>query len=670
MKKNNKQFSFVQEQNRSSWERDNHKEVMEIKAPVDRMIYKSKEEILDPLIKSYNEFQTNEELYTKDDFIVYTSYPELFIKDSMHASERDIEIQIIKTRTSTKTISNKQACFMPGCPGTIYKHGENWYGRCKILACKAIAFFFQPEALQESFINNDSDTIMVNLGGFGSGKTTASAAKVFRHMLNIPHARVLAFAQTLDQLFNVGKSELDKFIPPELIAKTKNNLITLTNGSKILFIASDLEDKIRGYNLTMAWVIEFNKVKLGIPRQLEQRIRSANADYYDLNEDGTIKMELDKNGTPRVKVLRRYHQLILESNPDPSSTPIQYYFQRATKFISTSNVVDPRTYKYALTKREVGKAKIAIYSSTILDNPYISEEQSLNMQALNSREYEVLVRANLAIKDGLVYPKAKKAIVPRFKIPDNWPRVYTLDFGGGHAPTVMSSFALDIRDPKNIKAYLYDVYKKIDASLTVHIPELYTRIYGSIRNRKPFWPVYAILGDPSGVRKTEGADESPFEKLRAHGIIVSKADNKKKNKVTGEKIIELGGIDVTNDVFEKGQLMIFSDLDEAIYELENLKYEIIEKSLGEESFIKDKKETGSRDDVADTIRYFAKWLDKFITDGNAQPIITQFQKETINLENQMVRNGNQVFIQVPNAEITTLEELNGIQSKRVVITRR
>jgi hypothetical protein len=55
------------------------------------------------------------------------------------------------------------------------------------------------------------------------------------------------------------------------------------------------------------------------------RIRSDNAIVYELDEQGNRTFATDKFGTPRVKTLHNYCQLILESNPDPNSDTLRQY---------------------------------------------------------------------------------------------------------------------------------------------------------------------------------------------------------------------------------------------------------------------------------------------------------------------------------------------------------
>lgn len=434
------------------------------------------------VIKS-NSNETYFTAYTKDNKSVYVSFDTKHLKrDTITTPTRTVDITVFERSQHFKSPVSSMECFIDGCPGTIHRRGDNWYGYCDEFSCQSIGFFFTPEPIQEHFINNDLYTIFLNIGMFGSGKTTMSAAKMFRHMLHVDRAFVLCVAQTLNQVIDVGYHEFIKFVPDVIIAKKTKYMVQLTNGSKIIFVASDKEDKIRGYNLTAGWGIEVNKLKPSFVNQLIQRIRNSNAVAYAKDANGQSIFEPDAKGIMRIKVLCSYQNIILESNPDAASSVINHYFTHANAFFSTTNVVDPRSYKSSMAHKQPGEDKIAVYSSTVDDNPYIPVNRANAMKALPAREYEMKVMCNLALKDGLVYDKAHLAICERFPIPKDWPRIFGADFGGGRHPTVLVAAAVD---PKDYTCYVYDVYKHIDSAPVVHAPRMYAMVYGDVNALVP-----------------------------------------------------------------------------------------------------------------------------------------------------------------------------------------
>lgn len=189
----------------------------------------------------------------------------------------------------------------PVCGGTVKVHESVFYGRCD--TCLATIIDYKPAKHQVNF-HKSKAKYRLNIGGYGSGKTTMDAAEIAAHALSVPNGRTLITAQTLQQIREAVLPELEKFLPPWFFKKppTKTPLpkYYLTNGHEIIVYASDDEEKIRSLNLTAFWIVEASGVKFEIFTQLQTRLR---------NRAAIVK---DKNG---YEIEHRFMGIV-ESNPE------------------------------------------------------------------------------------------------------------------------------------------------------------------------------------------------------------------------------------------------------------------------------------------------------------------------------------------------------------------
>lgn len=162
----------------------------------------------------------------------------------------------------------------PLCGGEIKVHESVFYGRCD--TCLATLIDYKPAPHQVNF-HKSKAKFRLNIGGYGSGKTTMGAAEISNHAFGVSNGRTLITAQSLQQVREAVLPELEKFLPPWFILKqTKTPLpkYTLTNGHEIVVYASNDEEKIRSLNLTAFWIIEASGVAYNIFTQLQTRLRN------------------------------------------------------------------------------------------------------------------------------------------------------------------------------------------------------------------------------------------------------------------------------------------------------------------------------------------------------------------------------------------------------------
>ena len=190
------------------------------------------------------------------------------------------------------------------CPmcgsGTIKVHDSVFYGRCD--SCLATLIDYKPLPHQVKF-HESKAKFKLNIGGYGSGKTTMGAAEITNHALSVANGRTLITAQSVQQVKEAVLPELEKFLPVWFIAKATETPLpkyTLTNGHEIVVYASNDEEKLRSLNLTAFWIIEASGVDYSIFTQLTARLR---------NRAAVVK---DKTG----KEIEHNFLGIVESNPE------------------------------------------------------------------------------------------------------------------------------------------------------------------------------------------------------------------------------------------------------------------------------------------------------------------------------------------------------------------
>lgn len=618
--------------------------------------------------KPVGKVQTNEECWVGFYNSLYCSKPELVNTSretiSIVDKQKVVEFNILYRDTTYEFAPEVMDCYRPSCSGTITKKGNNWYGYCDNKKCQAIFIFFKPSVYQEMIINNDIDTILLSLGGYGSGKTVASAAKVFRHMLEVRGASVLALAQTLEQVDKNAVTELIRFIPPKLIAKRTKNFIQLTNGSHIIFLASDKEDKIRGFNLTMAWGVEVNKIKYSVIEQLESRIRHENAQVFNLDSEGKKQQVVDSDGVRSVDVIKSYNQIILESNPDPSSRTLQLYWTRSTRFVATQTVKNPKEYIPFLTGTGKG-FKVCTYLTNGFDNIFLSKDFKDNLNAKSDKVRKIYMDCDLSVKEGLVYPKYINAIVPYGQAPEiqpHWPRGFAADFGGGSGPTVLVAFACN---PVTNVWYVYDIYSKVDSSVAAHVDGFINLIFGNSNTYKAPWPIMFLVGDPKGNTREVGNTETVFEQYARYGISFTKANNSK-----GSRQLDTNGITITNDLMEIGKLKIISNekTQLLIKQMATIAYKVQPaKGLDEGKILDVIEVTPFRDDEVDATRYASVEINKLLKNSNALPIISVVQKMAQNSSTINTYNGR---VSITGKSYINVSKRHNLEEPKIYVPKR
>jgi len=431
------------------------------------------------------------------------------------------------------------------CPvchtGEVKVKDNVFYGKCD--NCGATLIDYKPLPHQYAFHKSNAK-YRLNIGGYGSGKTTASCAEVANHCLEIPNAQVLITAVTIKQVKDAVLPELMKFLPPWFLKKVVNHPtpeITFTNGSKILVYSSDNADNIRSLNLTGFYIEEASGVKYAIFDQLMTRLR---------NNAGVIKDEMGR------EIGQRFMG-ILSTNPEDGWVKDDFLLRSSKIFTSPS--ININVYK-PLMHSKLEKHFHSFVSST-RDNINLSATFIEGMCAGKSERWiRKYVDCYLDNKEGAVYPDYTKHIVEPFPIPKDWKRVVGFDPGFAD-PTAIPKGAVD---PRTGIIYFYDDYEEPEQSVTYHAE----RLAEDLRGLTLLIPIQA---DPSVQKRNDrdGISYASYFKQRS-GYYLEPANND-----------ILYGIEKVRDYMDNGKLKFFSNLNKLKKEAVNYTYRKTENNTND-----------------------------------------------------------------------------------------
>ena len=408
----------------------------------------------------------------------------------------------------------------PLCGGEVKVHESVFYGRCD--TCLATLIDYKPCAHQVDF-HKSKAKFRLNIGGYGTGKTTMDAAEIAMHVFSVANGRTLITAQSLQQVREAVLPELEKFLPPWFFAKnpTKTPLpkYTMTNGHEIIVYASDDEEKIRSLNLTAFWIVEASGVDYKIFTQLQTRLR---------NRAAVIK---NKEG---YEIEHKFIGIV-ESNPEEGWIRDEFLL-RSGKIFASKNV-DVSSYDKLKTKRP--ESSYHSFLSATVDNKYLPKTFISDMCVGKSEKWiRKYIYCYLEVKEGAVYPEFVDNIVDPFPIPKDWVRIFGFDKGWSDA-TCLACGAID---PNSGICYIYDEYYESQKAITYHARRIKEMIDGCIMYK-------GIQADPS-VRNKSDRDGVSYQQYfyQVSGVWLEEGNN-----------AIMDGIDRVRDFMYMGKLKFFAN---------------------------------------------------------------------------------------------------------------
>jgi phage terminase large subunit len=430
--------------------------------------------------------------------------------------------------------NNERGYDCPVCnEGEIWIKDNVFYGKCN--HCNATLMDYEALPHQLAFHLSNARYRM-NIGGFGSGKTTAVSAEFAAAAMEIPNGRGVIVAVTTDQVINTVIPELEKFLPPWFIETKRMKpypYYKLTNGHEIMVYPSDDQQKIRSLNLTEWYIEEASGVDYAIFDILTTRLR---------NKAATVT---DKSG----KVIGFRGRGMISSNPESSWIKDDFLLKSGKVFASPS--IDLSVYK-PLMKRKERISDYHTFISSTRDNHHLHPGYIQSTIAGKSpawvRKY---IDCYLDFKDGVVYPDFIKNLVEPFPVPREWKRIFALD-PGFNDPTAFVAGAID---PHDGTVYIYKDYKVAEQPISYHAAQIKPMVEG-------FEKVFPIQADPS-VKKRNDRDGTAYAQYfkNISGLTLEPANND-----------ILYGIEKVRDYMFAGKLKFFNDLDALIDEANRYMY--------------------------------------------------------------------------------------------------
>lgn len=296
------------------------------------------------------------------------------------------------------------------CNSVVYKPKNSFISQCEV--CKTLISFFKPSPIQLA-ASLSRNKILLNLGGYGSGKTTISAYILSSMMRQIPKSRIVCVAQTKQQLERTAILELEKFIHKSEFKQKKQYYWEFINGSVVEFWPSDDAEKLKSLNVNFVWLVEATNYKMKlIYDQAISRIRAENGFIYNYDDDGNIVMKKTKKGVIKPDLVDSMNMVLVEANPlDGSWTNHLAY--TAHTVIHTPNVRG-----LDILKQQVHPTKghdedddidvnvdVACVLNATCDNPLLPASYMVDLRGtVNTQEdYDRIVYCDITSKKGLVF---------------------------------------------------------------------------------------------------------------------------------------------------------------------------------------------------------------------------------------------------------------------------
>jgi len=414
----------------------------------------------------------------------------------------------------------------PMCGETISIVPNTFYGRCP--ACQATLIDYKPKPHQENFHKSNAQ-IRLNIGGFGSGKTTMCCSEMAAHAISFPGGRSLITAPTLKQVKEAVIPELDKFMPPWVVKKRVMSPVPkyiLENGHEIVVYASTDEQNLRSLNLTAFYIEEASNVDKEIFDQLQARLRNKAA------------VEFDELGNE----VADHTMGLICTNPDESWVRDEVLMKSSKIF--TSKSIDRTNYDKLKTKDSV--ANYHSFLSSSRDNDSLPMHFIRNLIAGKTRAWiRKYIDCYLDVKEGAVYSNFMENVIEPFPIPETWKRVYGFD-KGYRDETAMTCGAIH---PLTGIIYIYDEYYVAEQPMGYHAVKLKEKL----KNYTLYLPIQA---DPTVCSRNE-RDGNTYQKYMysisgggKDGVWLEPANNN----------IDIGIDKVRNYLYE-GKLKIFTTCD-------------------------------------------------------------------------------------------------------------
>lgn len=448
------------------------------------------------------------------------------------------------------------------CPydgDTIKIPKERFYGYCP--TCGLMFNDYTPQPHQEQF-HASGATLRLNIGGYGSGKTTMACAEIAEHILNVPNGRTAIVANTIDQLRRTVLAELKKMLDIEKDGQfvkrhTKSPLEwTFVNGHELFVLPSDDDTKLRSLNFTAYYMEEASGIDIKVFTQLQARLR---------NEAGIIR-DLEGNA------IGSNLMAIINSNAEDGWL-VDDVLKYCNKIYATPSVP---ILSIQSMKREPKEGYEAFMSSTRDNLKHLPPSFISNLIIGKTPQWIArYIDCDIATKEGLVYPTWTSALLEEeIPIPQHWNRLLGYDTGFID-PT---AYLIGAINPHDGVIYVYKEYYETQRVLAVHARHLNEDLRG-----KSLYMAGQLSPELFNRKERTGASDGDYFR----GMLsfpIEKANNQ----------IDYG-VDKLRDYIDSGKIKFFPSLTNLRNEFRGYVYD--NKEIGQ------KKPIDKNNHLMDALRY-------------------------------------------------------------------
>ena len=442
---------------------------------------------------------------------------------------------------------------------------SNFWMRCTTPNCQTYYNTAVPMPHQDFALRDPAARIGL-FGGYGSGKTFTGYQGDQKHIILTPNGETLIGADTLVQLENTIKKDLEKDFPADFVERynRQKNMIHFNNGHTLYYRHLADEGDIRSYNLTRAHILEASEVKHDSYVQLQTRLRNENAIRHHTDKEGKPLIDYDKTtNTLKKREKLNWIQMVVESNPDSGWIKEDFVLKSGMIYVHHDT-----NQKYHVNPKEASK-NISSHIIPSRANIHLPQDFIPNLEKGKPQWWvRRYLYGSFDYSEGMVYPHYTDAVIPEFEIPRHWPRIIGMDYGLNDNTHFMFG-AIDWHGEKNngkAAVYFYTEVVLNNASIS-QIAETYKR---AVRDYVPKGSLYKtpVMDGRSYAQRTKTGEKKTIGTLfREEGCVFKAAQMDLE-----ARIMRL------NDLIDAGQAYFFEEgVPHATEEFK--KYRYLEKKL-------------------------------------------------------------------------------------------
>lgn len=408
----------------------------------------------------------------------------------------------------------------------------------------------------QTAVHTDSHLYIGNFGGYGVGKTYTSREEIIKHILLTPGGLILIGAKVTSQYEQTIKKELEGDIPAAFVKSysAQKSTMTFINGCRIVYRPLEDPDTLRSYNVTMFVILEASEVKYEAFSQLQTRLRNRAAGVPELDPFGAQKYKTitdEKTGAKkRIPVYRAdWRKGIIESNPDSGWIRTNFVME-SDNVNFYGNVLDKSVALDSAEKHPNKSSHVAATDVNVYLPSNFYNDVSVGKPVWWINKF---LHGSFAYSEGLVYPRARVIAVDPFDIPKEWKRIVAHDYGLVD-PSVFVCAAID---KQSNRVYIY----RDSRSTNINIEQL-SQLYYEATSDIPAGGMYCTpIIDPKTGPRRDYNKKSLIDLYLERGIL-----------------FEPGHVSVDTRIFrlntyiEQGNLFIFKDCTELLWEFSNYKF--------------------------------------------------------------------------------------------------